>query len=77
MDGQATSAAGSRAQTHNGRPGKRAIRYPDKVGLSLPPGWGDRIEAAADDSAPADWLRHLIRNALEAARKPEGRRAGS
>lgn len=75
MAGQKNGAASSRARARvGGRPARR-IRLPDKIAVACPPGTRQRIEAAAehDGMTPADWLRRVLRLALEAARKRQAR----
>ena len=80
MDGQRQQDSGganrSRAKPKRGR---RKVQLPDKLGIACPAGTRDRIEAAAesDGFAPADWMRHAIRSALDASRKRADRRGES
>lgn len=76
MTGRTPDTAGSRPRALVDRRGRRRARLPDKIGVACPPGTCDRIERAAahDGVTPAEWLRTVLRMALEAARK---RQAGS
>lgn len=51
-------------------------RFPERVGCRLPTGWRTRIEkvSAQTGRSPAEWLRDLIRRALESAERAERRR---
>ena len=57
------------------KPHRTRARLTDRVGLALPVGWRERIDADAEDAdmVPAEWMRHALRNALEAARKQRTR----
>ncbi len=59
-----------------------ASYYPDTLTVRLPPGSRDRVvaQAAASGQSPADWLRAVIRRAVESAerrRKAANREAAS
>ena len=58
-------------QTNKGRSRGRTVRLPDKIAVACPAGTRAAIEKAAegDGMPPADWLRKLVRNGTEAARK--------
>ena len=52
----------------------RPTRFPERVAIRVPPGWRHRIAEAAVDSnqnAP-EWLREVIRTALEARERRAG-----
>lgn len=55
----------------------RKVRFPERANLALPAGTLARIERAAADrgEAPTEWLRGVIRRALDAARKVRERKA--
>lgn len=48
-----------------------AVRLPDKIAVNCPPGTREAVEKAAsgDGMATPDWLRRLVRNGIDAARK--------
>lgn len=74
-DGKDDGAGGGSRAPAKRRPTRLKARLTDKIGIACPPGTRDRIEAAADfdGMTPAEWLRAVIRAALEAARKRQVR----
>ena len=63
----------TRARGPGGR--GRAVRLPDKIAVNCPPGTRKAVERAAggDGMATPDWLRQLVRNGIDAARKRRAR----
>lgn len=51
-------------------------RFPDRLSCRLPAGWRQRVEdaAARNGQSPAEWMRALIRKALDAAARADRRR---
>lgn len=64
---------GPGVRTRARRPGGRgrAVRLPDKIAVNCPAGTREAVEkaAAGDGMATPDWLRRLLRNGIDAARK--------
>ena len=46
-------------------------RMPRRIGLRVLPGWPRRIERAAEraDTTPPEWLRDVVRRALETSER--------
>jgi len=77
MTGQTNIPPSSPARARDRRSGPRVTRLPDKIAVACPAGTRSAVVAAAesDGMAPADWLRKLVRNGLDAARKRRERAA--
>ena len=74
MDGQKRNPVSGGAPRKRGRVG----RFPDRICFAAPPRTRERVEAAATfaHQSPAEWLRGVLRLALEASRKRQARAAG-
>ena len=55
---------------------KKVTRFPENVCVKAPRGTRERLERAAafEHQAPAEWLRAVLRRALDASRKRQARR---
>ena len=51
----------------------RPTRFPERVAMRVPPGWRHRIAEAAEDVGmnTPEWLRFVVRHALEAAERKQ------
>lgn len=56
---------------------KRA-HFPEALSIRLPNGYLEKIDLAAADAgmSPPEWVRHVIRRALDADRKKRARNTG-
>ena len=60
------------------KPGRKVVRFPERLTVAVPAGTLAGIERAADFDrmAPAEWTRRMVRRALEVSRKRRAKTAG-